>query len=281
MRIVTDPALLRAEARERRARGERIGLVPTMGYLHAGHTSLIALARPRCDWLVTSIYVNPLQFGPNEDLSRYPRDPDGDAQKCAAAGTDLLFMPTDLYAPNHATRVRVDGLSAGQCGIARPTHFEGVATVVARLFGLVQPHLAIFGEKDYQQLRVIQQMVDDLALDVVVEGGPLVRDGDGVALSSRNAYLSTADRGRARTLHQALYAMRAAVDAGERDADALLALGRARLDVDRLDYLDVVDGDTLAPLPTLPLPSPSGRPPRALLAAVVGRTRLLDNVALG
>lgn len=276
MRVLTDPAALNAEARARRAKGERIGFVPTMGSLHRGHTSLMTLARPRCNWLVTSIYINPMQFGPGEDLAAYPRDPEGDAEKCRAAGTDLLFMPEQLYAPDHCTRVRVAGLTEGLCGRARPDHFEGVTTVVARLFGLVQPHLAVFGEKDFQQLAVIRRMVADLAMDVEVVGGPLVRDDDGVALSSRNAYLSPGDRARARSLHRALFALRSAHrDTGVRDTSALIAHARALLDVDRLDYLEVVDAGNLQPLKTV-----GDRPARAVLAALVGRTRLLDNVAL-
>jgi pantoate--beta-alanine ligase len=213
MRIITDPIELQQEALARRARGERIGFVPTMGYLHAGHTSLMDLARPRCDWLVVSIYVNPLQFGPDEDLDRYPRDPQGDAAKCAAAGTDVLFMPTSLYPVDHGTRVLVTGLTEGLCGSSRPGHFDGVTTVVSRLFGLVQPSLAVFGEKDFQQLAVLRRMTRDLALPIEVVGGPLVRDADGLALSSRNRYLSTTDRARGRTLHQALFAIRDTVAA--------------------------------------------------------------------
>lgn len=279
MRTITDTAQMMAEARALRAAGQRIGFVPTMGFLHHGHTSLMRQARPLCDTLVVSIYVNPLQFAPTEDLDRYPRDPVGDLAQCEEAGVDLVFMPGELYAPEHSTRVRVSGVSEGLCSGTRPHFFEGVATVVARLFGLVKPHVAVFGEKDYQQLRVIQQMVADLAMDIDVVGGPLVRDGDGVALSSRNAYLSPEERVRARSLHRALFAMRDAARQGERDVGALLERGRALLDVDALDYLEVRDGLSLRPLTELPeLPE---RPPRALVAAFVGRTRLIDNTGLG
>lgn len=276
MRVQTDPTAMQDEARARRAAGERIGFVPTMGFLHAGHTSLMRQARPRCDWLVASIYVNPLQFAPHEDLDRYPRDPEGDLAKCEEAGVDLVFMPSQLYLPEHSTRVRVSGVSEGLCGGSRPVFFEGVATVVARLFGLVKPTVAIFGEKDYQQLKVIQRMVADLAMDIEVLGGPLVRDADGLALSSRNAYLSPAERARALSLHRALQAMRGAAREGEREVGALLALGRAQLDVDRLDYLEIVDDTLLRPLARLPEQGEA----RALVAAFVGRTRLIDNVAL-
>lgn len=280
MRIITDPTQMMDEARALRAAGRRIGFVPTMGFLHVGHTSLMRQARPLCDTLVVSIYVNPLQFAPHEDLDRYPRDPEGDLEKCQGAGVDLVFMPPALYAPDHSTRVRVSGLGEGLESDSRPHFFEGVATVVARLFGLVKPAVAVFGEKDYQQLRVIQQMVADLALDIDVIGGPLVRDDDGVALSSRNAYLSPRDREMARSLHRALFAIRDAIAAGERDLERLLALGRGLLEVDRLDYLEIRDGASLRPLSAIPDPQPGALRPRALVAAVVGRTRLIDNTGL-
>ena len=274
MLLFTDPAALQAEALARRARGQRVGFVPTMGFLHEGHSSLMRLARPRCDWLVTSIYVNPLQFGPNEDLSRYPRDPEGDSTRCAAAGTDALFMPPSLYDPDHSTTVSVAHLTQGLCGAARPGHFDGVSTVVARLFGLVQPNLAVFGEKDYQQLAVIRRMVSDLALPIEIIGAPLIRDADGLALSSRNTYLSPDDRRRALSLSRALRALVAQAAAGRADRGDLLAAAQAELEVDRLDYLELVDPDSLAPLPVL------DRPARALVAAFVGRTRLIDNLAV-
>ena len=276
MRIITDPIELQQEALVRRARGERIGFVPTMGYLHAGHTSLMDLARPRCDWLVVSIYVNPLQFGPDEDLDRYPRDPQGDAAKCAAAGTDVLFMPTSLYPVDHGTRVLVTGLTEGLCGTSRPGHFDGVTTVVSRLFGLVQPSLAVFGEKDFQQLAVLRRMTRDLALPIEVVGGPLVRDTDGLALSSRNRYLSTTDRARGRTLHQSLFAIRDTVAAspGPLPTAPLLDQARAALSVDQIDYLDIRHPDTLERLDTIDGPA------HAFVAAMVGQTRLIDNVRL-
>lgn len=275
MQTWTDPLALQAEALRRRARGERIGFVPTMGFLHRGHTSLMDIARERCDWLVVSIYVNPLQFGPGEDLDAYPRDPDGDARRCLEHGVDAILMPSELYAPGHATRVNVTGLSQGLCGADRPTHFEGVTTVVARLFGLVQPHVAVFGEKDFQQLATVRRMVQDLAMPVDVVGGPLVRDDDGVALSSRNAYLSSTERLRARSISRALQAMAASSAAGETDVAALLERGREVLDVDQLDYLEVRAEADLAPLTHL-----DGRPARAFAAARVGRPRLIDNLRL-
>ena len=274
METIVDPRALQQQVLEWRAQGLRVGFVPTMGFLHAGHTSLMDVARPLCDRLVVSIFVNPLQFAPDEDLDRYPRDPVGDAAKCVAHGTDVLFMPEALYPPGHVTRVRVSGLTEGLCGADRPTHFEGVTTVVARLFGLVQPHVAVFGEKDYQQLAIIRRMTHDLALPVEVVGGALVRDSDGVALSSRNKYLSPDQRRRARTLSGSLLAIIAAVEAGERDVPTLLALGRSVLDADLVDYLDIRAADDLAPLTRL------DRAARAFGAAKYGQTRLIDNMAL-
>lgn len=254
-------------------RGRRVGFVPTMGYLHRGHLSLMQQLRPLCDTLVVSIYVNPLQFGPHEDLSRYPRAPEGDARACEGAGVDVLFLPEQLYPPDFRTRVAVPGLSERWEGAARPGHFEGVATVVARLFGIVQPTVACFGEKDYQQLAVIRAMTRDLALPVRIVAGALVRDDDGVALSSRNVYLSAEQRARARTLHQALHAVR---DAHGTVAERL-AVGAARIDADSVDYLALVDADTLEPLPDA---APVARRARALVTARYGAVRLLDNVAV-
>jgi pantoate--beta-alanine ligase len=259
-----------------RKAGRTTGLVPTMGFLHRGHASLLDLVRPRCDRLVVSVYVNPLQFGPNEDLARYPRDPEGDARLCAAHGADAVFMPAELYPPGFSTAVTVHGgVTERWEAEVRPGHFEGVATVVARLFGIVGCGLAAFGEKDWQQLVVLRRMVNDLALPVRILAGPLVRDDDGVALSSRNTYLSADQRARARSLSRALFAMRDAAAAGEREARALEQIGGKLLDVDRVDYLAVVDAETLEPLGRV------DRAARALVTARLGATRLLDNISLG
>lgn len=283
MERITHPDAMATWAADAHRRGLRIGFVPTMGFLHRGHASLMDLARPRCDVLVVSVYVNPLQFGPNEDLDRYPRDLEGDATLCAAHGVDLLFAPANLYPKGFATSVAVHGLTERLCGASRPGHFDGVATVCTRLFGLTRADVAVFGDKDFQQLAVIRALVRDLAVPVEIVGGPLVRDDDGVALSSRNAYLSPDLRARARTLHRALFALRDAASgsssggptqAGERDAEVLLARARALLDCDRLDYLELVDPDTLQPLAHL------DRPGRALVAAYYGATRLIDNVGV-
>jgi len=264
-----------AWAADQRGQGRTIGFVPTMGFLHEGHVSLMTTLRPRVDRLVVSIFVNPLQFGPGEDLDSYPRDPERDAAMCREAGVDALFVPAALYPKPFRTSVGVSSLTERWCGSSRPTHFDGVTTVVARLFGLTRCHQAAFGEKDYQQLAVIRQMVDDLAMPVEIVPGALVRDEDGVALSSRNAYLDDTQRMRARTLHQGLFAMRDAVAQGETQVCDLLGLAERALDCDRLDYLAVVDPRTLEPLAQVQGPA------RALVAAHYGSTRLIDNVALG
>ena len=271
MRTIQSPASLQREMLHLRASGQRVGFVPTMGFLHDGHLSLMRLARAQCDHLVVSIFVNPLQFGPNEDLDRYPRDPEGDAAKCASVGVDTLFLPETLYDDDHRTTVSVAGLTSGLCGTSRPGHFDGVTTVVARLFGVVQPHIAVFGQKDYQQLAVIKRMVRDLALPVEVIGGPLIRDTDGLALSSRNKYLDAEARRRALSLRRALQAIK---DHPSADVAERLATGRATLETDRVDYLDIVHPDTLKPLDEIDGPA------RALVAAWIGNTRLIDNLEL-
>lgn len=271
MQRLDSPAAMAAWS-EARWRGGRIGLVPTMGALHAGHAALMDAVRPRCDHLIVSVFVNPLQFGAGEDLDAYPRTLAADLAVCAAHGVDAVFAPTVMYPPDFGTTVHVAGLTTGLCGASRPTHFDGVTTVVARLFGVCRADIAAFGEKDYQQLAVIRRMVRDLALPVEIVGVPTVREPDGLALSSRNIYLSAAQRARAVSLSGALRAMRDAVGAGTRDVDALRAIGRAALDVDRLDYLEVVDATDLTSVQTV------DRPARALVAAFLGDTRLIDNL---
>jgi pantoate--beta-alanine ligase len=272
MRVVRSVEEMHALALSWRRQGIQVGFVPTMGYLHKGHTTLIELMRQRCEILVVSIYVNPLQFAPGEDLGRYPRDPEGDTQKCEGAGCDVLFMPPNLYPSDFRTTVSVKGLTRRWEGHERPEHFDGVATVVARLFGLVQPNVAMFGEKDFQQFSVLKQMSRDLAMGIEIVPGPLVRDDDGLALSSRNVYLSAEHRRRALSLHRALYAMR---DASSSRAVDRIALGWSILDADKVDYLDIVDPETLEPV------AACDRPLRAIVCARYGSTRLLDNVALG
>ena len=275
MITLTTAAELRAWATEQKRAGLTIGFVPTMGFLHDGHTSLMDQARPLCDKLVVSVYVNPLQFGPDEDLDVYPRDAAGDTQRCLDHGVDCLFMPEHLYPAGFATHVAVHGLTDRLCGASRPGHFEGVTTVVARLLGLSRADVAVFGEKDYQQLTVIRRMVLDLALPTRVVPGTLVRDTDGLALSSRNVYLAPEQRHRALTLHQALFRLRDAAAAGQLDGSTLVRDAMAIIDADELEYLDLVDAELLTPLATV------DRPARALVAARYGGTRLIDNVAVG
>ena len=261
-----------------REAGELIALVPTMGALHAGHMALIEAAKADAGRVVASIFVNPLQFGPSEDLDRYPRQEAEDAELLEHHGCDLLWMPTadQIYPPGFSTTVSVSGVSERWDGAARPGHFAGVATVVAKLLTLVRPDLAFFGEKDFQQLAVIRRMEQDLGLGVSIRGVPTVRDADGLALSSRNAYLSTAERTRALALPQALEQAREAILGGE-PVEAVLHDARRKLagaGFSRVDYFALVDSATLEPLDR-----PSGDM-RLIAAAVIGTTRLIDNISV-
>jgi pantoate--beta-alanine ligase len=277
--VIAAPAEMSAWADAARARGERIAFVPTMGYLHAGHVTLLEEGRRRGDRLVLSIFVNPTQFGPGEDLDRYPRDVDGDLRKAGGAGTDVAFVPerAAMYPRGFQTYVEVRELARGLDGDSRPGHFTGVATVVCKLFQIVRPHVALFGEKDYQQLAVIRRMVRDLDLPLEVIGLPTVREADGLAMSSRNSYLDPDERRRAVALSRGLFAARARFQAGEREAAALLAAARAPL-VEAaavIDYLELRDAEALAPLERA-----GDRPAVLAVAAFIGRTRLIDNVRL-
>ncbi|MBK6846812.1 MAG: pantoate--beta-alanine ligase [Proteobacteria bacterium] len=277
---LVDSGAVRQWCEARRAEGQRIGFVPTMGALHAGHLSLMRIAAQHADALVVSIFVNPLQFGPSEDLARYPRDLPGDGAKCAEAGVALLYCPTaeQLYPPGFQTRVEVASLARGLCGERRPGHFSGVCTVVAKLLNVVGPCVAVFGAKDYQQLQVIRRMVVDLDQPVQIVSGPIVREADGVAMSSRNAHLTAAERQQAPCLHAALQQARALVAAGERDPERVLASARAAIErapLARLDYLELRDAQTLAPLTEL---LPGGT--LLALAVYFGATRLIDNAVL-
>ncbi len=276
--VIRTPAEMSAWSEAARARGERVAFVPTMGALHEGHVSLLREGRRRGDRLALSIFVNPTQFGPKEDLSRYPRDLPGDLAKAASAGTDVAYCPEprDVYPPGFQTYVQVRDVEQGLDGGARPGHFVGVATVVCKLFNVVRPHVALFGEKDYQQLAVIRRMVADLELGVEILGMPIVREPDGLAMSSRNVYLSPDERRRALALSRGLDAARAAAAQGEHDATALVARVRAALEgqVDRVDYVELRDADTLAPVTRLESEGV------VLVAAFVGSTRLIDNARL-
>ena len=279
-KITTAIAELRREVHIARSHGRRIGFVPTMGYLHRGHVSLLEEARRQSDLVVLSIFVNPTQFGPNEDLDRYPRDLNGDLAHARSAGVDIVFCPEReaLYPEGYQSFVEVRELERGLCGERRPGHFVGVATIVLKLFHIVQPHVAFFGEKDYQQLQVIRRMVRDLDLEVAVVGLPIVRDPDGLALSSRNAYLSSEERSRALALSRALFAVQDRFHAGEREAAVLLDAARSILAAEpevRLDYLELRHAESLAPVAAR-----IAQPAVLAVAAFVGKTRLIDNVLL-
>jgi pantoate--beta-alanine ligase len=270
---------VRAVCDDAREAGRRVGLVPTMGYLHAGHRSLMRAARADNDLVVVSIFVNPLQFGVGEDLDRYPRDPEGDAAVCEAEGVDVVFAPSvqEMYPAEPRTTVHVDRLTEPMCGVARPTHFDGVTRVVTKLFAIVGPCRAYFGRKDAQQLAVVTRMVDDLDLPVEVVGCPLVREPDGLALSSRNAYLDPQQREAALVLSVALRVAAEAVVAGERDPATVARLVRETVAGEpavALEYVEVRDVHELTERPTIE------GDVLVAVAARVGATRLIDNVTL-
>ena len=262
-----------------RARGETLGLVPTMGALHAGHMALVARAKETCARVVVSIFVNPAQFGPNEDLGGYPRDEAGDTRKLAAAGVDVVYAPpvAEMYGEGFSTSVRVTGLTEGLCGAFRPVHFEGVATVVTKLLLQALPDVAFFGEKDYQQLRVVERLVRDLDIPVRIEGVATVREADGLALSSRNRYLSEPERCIAPLLYRTLCSAAEGLKRAKGAPEIAAALEKAKRDLlaggfSSVDYFELRDAETLAPVARI------GRPARLLAAAKLGATRLIDNV---
>ena len=267
---------LRAQIAKWRQAGEIVALVPTMGALHAGHLSLIGIAKGHAGRVVASVFVNPSQFGPKEDFKRYPRDEAGDVEKLTQAGVDLVFIPStdEMYPTGFATKVSLPSLTDDLCGAARPNHFEGVATVVTKLLLQCAPDVAVFGEKDFQQLLVIKRLVRDLNIPVEIVGAPIVREEDGLALSSRNFYLSAAERKTAPFLHQVLAETAASLANGE-GCDAATSAGRFKLEGKgfRVDYVAVRDPETLAPL----FGSIKG-PARAMGAAYLGTTRLIDNL---
>jgi pantoate--beta-alanine ligase len=276
VQVVRSVAELRGQIAAWRGNGERIGLVPTMGALHAGHLALVAAAKARCRRAVASIFVNPKQFGPREDFSTYPRPLEDDLAKLKAAAIDLVFIPTveEMYPDGFATTISVGGPSEGLCGAQRPGHFDGVATVVAKLLTQAAPDAAFFGEKDYQQLMVVRRMVRDLNLPVEIAGVPTVREPDGLALSSRNVYLSPEERRIAPNLYRTMTEAAVKIAAGaapgvvlQSAVGELMALGM------RVEYLELRDAATLAPLAAMP-----DGPARLLAAVHLGRTRLIDNV---
>lgn len=259
-----------------RQEGFRVGLAPTMGYLHEGHASLMRRAKAENDRVVVSIFVNPTQFGPSEDLDRYPRDLDHDLDLCRSLGVDLVFYPeaATMYPDGFQTGISVAGLSAGLCGKSRPTHFSGVCTVVCKLINIVGPDRAYFGQKDAQQLAVVRRMAADLNMEVEIVGCPIVREPDGLAKSSRNAYLTPEERRAALVLNRALQLAEEAVQAGEADSAVLLALMRDSIAAEplvRVDYIEIVDALSLQPIPAV------GDNTLFALAAFLGGTRLIDN----
>jgi pantoate--beta-alanine ligase len=262
-----------------RSRGGRLGLVPTMGALHEGHLSLIRAAKAKSDVVAASIFVNPTQFGPNEDFTRYPRDLEKDLALLERDGVDLVFVPSveEMYPQQSVTWVTVEGLSDRLCGKSRPGHFRGVATVVAKLFNIVEPDIAFFGQKDAAQVAIIRRMVRDLNMPVAIEACPIVRERDGLALSSRNAYLSPEQRQDALVLFRSLSRVRELFADGERNPAILMKAAKKVLSGStgvRLDYFEIVDPDELTPLATIDGPA------LVAVAAFVGNTRLIDNIVL-
>ncbi|ABB38297.1 pantoate/beta-alanine ligase [Oleidesulfovibrio alaskensis G20] len=280
MQIITSPEELQRLCLDWRCGGVKTALVPTMGYYHAGHESLMAYARERADKVVVSLFVNPAQFAPGEDLAAYPRDLSGDAEVAQRAGADVLFTPQPeaMYPQGFDTWVEIPGLSSGLCGADRPGHFRGVCTVVMKLMLLTLPRLAVFGEKDWQQLAVLRRMAKDMHLPVTIDGCPIVRETDGLAMSSRNVYLTPEERRQAPALYQGLIRARDMVAGGERDTAVLRAAvkeyWKQHLPEGREDYLEIVHPDTLQPLERV------GGMATCAAAVRLGRARLIDNLAL-
>ena len=276
LKTITDEASLRAAINEAKQAGQKVGLVPTMGALHAGHMQLVKEAKKHCDYVVASIFVNPMQFGAGEDLDKYPRTIEADTQKLEEEGAELLFLPEveTIYPKGYSTTISVSGVSEGLCGASRAGHFDGVATVVAKLFNLVQPDVAFFGEKDYQQLQVIKRMAIDLNMPVTIQAVATVRESDGLALSSRNQYLSEQERAAAPAMRQAMQNAAKRIVAGEAVSDAIEAAKQAVIEAGyrQWDYLELRHADTLEPLDHYESPA------RLLAAAWLGTTRLIDNI---
>jgi pantoate--beta-alanine ligase len=270
---------MRAARHAARREGKTVGLVPTMGALHEGHLSLVRMARAQCDLVVVSIFINPLQFGPNEDLAKYPRNFDRDRDLLEREGVEIIFAPTveEMYPAGAITYVSVEALSDKLCGRSRPGHFRGVTTVVSKLFHIVEPDRAFFGQKDAAQSVIIRRMVRDLDIPVQVVIGPIVREPDGLAMSSRNAYLDASQRLSAVVLHRSLLAVQELFDRGERKVQALIEAGKQVFSEDpsvRLDYFEIVDPETLDPVDRF------SHSALVAVAAFVGKARLIDNVVL-
>jgi len=276
MDVITSVHQMKRYSAQARAQNKRIAFVPTMGFLHEGHLSLMREGKKRGDILIVSIFVNPTQFGPSEDFERYPRNFAGDSRMAERVGVDVLFAPEaeEMYPPSHQSFIRVTEVTRGLCGKSRPTHFQGVATVVAMLFHIVMPHIAIFGEKDFQQLVTIQQMVRDLHMDTEVVGMPIIRELDGLAMSSRNTYLTPDERKAALSLHRSLERAREGISKGELRAGLLIEKAREVLQSEplvRVDYLEICDARTLEPVDQI------DRNVVIAVAAYLGKVRLIDN----
>jgi pantoate--beta-alanine ligase len=281
MEIINRIPRMMSVARELRAEGRRIGFVPTMGALHEGHLALMSRAREMCDTVIISVFVNPTQFGPNEDLESYPRDLARDAELAFTKGVDFIFAPApeDMYPEDFSTHITVEGISDKLEGASRPGHFRGVATVVNKLLNITHPHFAFFGRKDAQQVILVKRMVRDLSMDVEIVVGPTVREEDGLALSSRNVYLSAEERKAATALRRALERCRTLYNSGERESARLISSMRAILEAEplaRIDYIAITDTTSLDPVEDI-------HPEKTALvsmAAYIGRTRLIDNIVL-
>ena len=279
MEVIQPLAEMTGWSKKTAAGGKTIALVPTMGYFHEGHLRLMRMAAAKADTVVVSLFVNAMQFGPREDLDKYPRDFGRDLELAAKEGVDVLFVPAaeEMYPPGYSTRVRVDDLTATLCGRQRPGHFEGVTTVVAKLFHIVKPHMAIFGAKDFQQLAVIRKMVKDLDWDIDIIGHPIVREADGLAMSSRNVYLAPEERQKALSLYRAIEHARSRIGEGLTDASRLIEETRDILLASAgvsIDYVSIVDNESLADKNTIDKKSVLA------LAVQVGDTRLIDNCFL-
>jgi len=279
MNVIKSVTEMQAFSEGCRKQGKKISFVPTMGYLHQGHACLMQEGRKLGDILIVSIFVNPTQFGPGEDFEKYPRDWDRDAQLCESAGVDVIFAPTaeEMYPQGYQTSITVAHVSRNLCGVTRPTHFQGVATVVAKLFNCTKPHIALFGEKDFQQLVVIQRMVKDLNMDIQIIGVPTVREQDGLAMSSRNTYLSADERVSALSLSRGLKQARELFHHGERSARVLIGTVREIIEKEQgtaVDYIKICDMETLQDIDTIAGPAVMA------LAIKIGKARLIDNVVL-
>ncbi len=281
MIITREIAQLRDLLANTRSTGQKIGLVPTMGYLHEGHLSLVETIASHVDLVVMSIFVNPVQFSPNEDYESYPRDLEQDVKMAESAGVRIIFSPSvrEMYPEDFQSFIHVDKVSGGLCGASRPHHFRGVTTVVGKLFNIVQPDVAVFGEKDYQQLVVIKQMVSDLNFPVQILGSPIIRESDGLAKSSRNVYLSPEQRRNAPLLFSTLRKVKDAFESGERTGKTLTDMARQNLDSIqdlKIDYVELVHAESLEPLPG----KIDNQPILLALAVYLGSTRLIDNIRI-